>query len=570
MRRRRAGGAIRSSRWASHSASAACTCTSSADQVDQRERTHRPAGARPQRAVDVLRAPRPSRRASRTASLSMGISSRLTRNPGVSAHGTASLPSPAANASAVANASSSTSGGAHDLHQRHQRRRVEEVQPDDAPGPAARGGDRGDRERRGVGREHRVGAAQPVRASREQRRLGRRLLDDRLDHEVGAGAAASSSRRRVSRARAPRRPPRRPARPSRPARARPRLDALAAHASSAAASTSRATTRWPASRQHLGDARAHRPEPHDAYGPTARHDLLLAHVQRGRIVGRRRAAARLRPEPASRAFLYWRAWPACAIASARRRVRSGPRALDGSPGATSRRPCRPRRRPSSCRAPRRRRGAWAADAARRGTAARPTTASAIALRRERRTLAERYDSCSATSAALAIEMARQANYNYPLLRAALRRGAAHRAARRGDRRRLESRDRAPPAGARAPRVPQPAAGDARRRTRCRRATTACPRCAAPCRSRRTSAAWCGRHGAAVTRARATPPSRPRHAARSRAVPACLSLHRPGQTYCLECGAPLAEPASPPPDLTRRGASLTPGPAGSRSRWPCCC
>jgi hypothetical protein len=42
---------------------------------------------------------------------------------------------------------------------------------------------------------------------------------------------------------------------------------------------------------------------------------------------------------------------------------------------------------------------------------------AVALRRERRALAARYDQLQRDIGGLAIEMARQANYNYPLLRA---------------------------------------------------------------------------------------------------------------------------------------------------------
>jgi hypothetical protein len=40
-------------------------------------------------------------------------------------------------------------------------------------------------------------------------------------------------------------------------------------------------------------------------------------------------------------------------------------------------------------------------------------------------------------------------------------------------------------------------------------------------------------------------------------PVCLSLHRPGQRFCLECGATLADP-SLPPDPTGRGAGLSGG------------
>lgn len=55
-----------------------------------------------------------------------------------------------------------------------------------------------------------------------------------------------------------------------------------------------------------------------------------------------------------------------------------------------------------------------------------------------------------------------------------------------------------------------------------------------------------------------PPALDAPAAAEPRCPACLSLHRPGQTYCLECGARLAEEPGLPPPATARGATLTPG------------
>ncbi len=55
-----------------------------------------------------------------------------------------------------------------------------------------------------------------------------------------------------------------------------------------------------------------------------------------------------------------------------------------------------------------------------------------------------------------------------------------------------------------------------------------------------------------------PPALDAPAAAEPRCPACLSLHRPGQTYCLECGARLADETGLPPPASERGASLTPG------------
>ena len=84
--------------------------------------------------------------------------------------------------------------GADDLHERHQRRRVEEVHADDALGRRDRAGDLRDRERRRVRREDGVGATDAFQL-REQLPLGLELLDDRLDHDVAVGEVADLGRR---------------------------------------------------------------------------------------------------------------------------------------------------------------------------------------------------------------------------------------------------------------------------------------------------------------------------------------------------------------------------------------
>ena len=66
-------------------------------------------------------------------------------------------------------------------------RGVEEVHADDPAGVAVGGGDLGDRERGGVGREDRVGAGRRRPELAEDGLLDLDRLDDRLDHEVGVG-----------------------------------------------------------------------------------------------------------------------------------------------------------------------------------------------------------------------------------------------------------------------------------------------------------------------------------------------------------------------------------------------
>ncbi len=73
---------------------------------------------------------------------------------------------------------------ADDLDQVLHRRRVEEVDADDAPGPGVRGGDLGDRQRRGVGGEDRLRRDDVVELA-EDVLLDLQRLDHGLDYEVG-------------------------------------------------------------------------------------------------------------------------------------------------------------------------------------------------------------------------------------------------------------------------------------------------------------------------------------------------------------------------------------------------
>jgi hypothetical protein len=71
-------------------------------------------------------------------------------------------------------------GARHDLDEAHDRRRVEEVHPDDAVGRARRRADRGHRQRRGVRRQDGPGVAGELaqQLALELQALGRRLDDE--------------------------------------------------------------------------------------------------------------------------------------------------------------------------------------------------------------------------------------------------------------------------------------------------------------------------------------------------------------------------------------------------------
>ena len=75
--------------------------------------------------------------------------------------------------------------GAHDLDQLDELRRVQPVQARETLGPAKRRGERSERQRRRVRRQDRVGRRQLL-CPYEELALRLELLDDRLDHELGA------------------------------------------------------------------------------------------------------------------------------------------------------------------------------------------------------------------------------------------------------------------------------------------------------------------------------------------------------------------------------------------------
>ena len=90
--------------------------------------------------------------------------------------------------------------GADHLEQLHQRRRVEEVHAHDVLGPRRGAGERGDGDRRGVGGEHRVVAADLRQSARTARASGRRA---RAPPRSRARSAASPSSASTGSSRAP-------------------------------------------------------------------------------------------------------------------------------------------------------------------------------------------------------------------------------------------------------------------------------------------------------------------------------------------------------------------------------
>ena len=74
----------------------------------------------------------------------------------------------------------------NDLDQRHQRRRVEEMEAGEAFGMPEHGADGGHRDRRGVGAKNAGGGDEGFEA-RVELPLGLKVLDDRLDHQRAAG-----------------------------------------------------------------------------------------------------------------------------------------------------------------------------------------------------------------------------------------------------------------------------------------------------------------------------------------------------------------------------------------------
>ena len=119
---------------------------------------------------------------------------RLTTKPGVSWHADGDLAQPLDRRERRLHRIVGRELRAHDLDQRHQGGRVEEVHAHDSLGRRGRRCDLGDGQGRRIAREHRVGAADRLEL-REERPLGVELLDDRLDHEVAVGERVELRRR---------------------------------------------------------------------------------------------------------------------------------------------------------------------------------------------------------------------------------------------------------------------------------------------------------------------------------------------------------------------------------------
>ena len=154
-----------------------------ADQVEQRQRAHRVAAAEAHGGVDVL-ARGVLALVHRDRVVEVAEEQRVGDEAGlVTAHDRV-LAQAAQQALDVGEDVGLGDDRADDLDEVLHRRGVEEVDADHAAGLGVGGGDLGDAERGGVGREHRVGAHDVVERA-EDRLLDLERLHDRLDDEVG-------------------------------------------------------------------------------------------------------------------------------------------------------------------------------------------------------------------------------------------------------------------------------------------------------------------------------------------------------------------------------------------------
>ena len=104
--------------------------------------------------------------------------------PGASSATTGVLPQRSMSATARFTESPSVCGPRDHLDERHERRRVEEVEPEHVLRPARRDGDRRHRQGAGVRREERLRRRLPVERA-EDRPLEVDVLERRLDDDVG-------------------------------------------------------------------------------------------------------------------------------------------------------------------------------------------------------------------------------------------------------------------------------------------------------------------------------------------------------------------------------------------------
>ena len=164
------------------------------DQVEQRQRAHRVAAAEPHRGVDVLAAGvlalvHRDRVVEVAEQQGVGDEARLVATD----HG--ALPEPAEQRLDVVEDLLLGDDGADDLDQVLHRGRVEEVHADHAAGEVVGGGDLGDAQRGGVGREDAVVGDDPVELA-EDRLLDLERLDHGLDDDVGLGELLELGRER--------------------------------------------------------------------------------------------------------------------------------------------------------------------------------------------------------------------------------------------------------------------------------------------------------------------------------------------------------------------------------------
>jgi hypothetical protein len=152
------------------------------DEVEERARPHRPAGAVRQRRVERI-----GRHAGLVehsdAVVEQGDQHAVDHEPGRVVARNRGLAEPLDDGDRGADRVVRRQLRPDDLDERHQRSGIEEVQADDALGRGRRGSDLRHGERGRVRREDGVGAARPLEVP-EQLALCTELLDDRLDHEV--------------------------------------------------------------------------------------------------------------------------------------------------------------------------------------------------------------------------------------------------------------------------------------------------------------------------------------------------------------------------------------------------
>jgi hypothetical protein len=129
----------------------------------------------------------------RTAAIRYGTSRKLTMKPERSLVLIAVLPICSAKADARSTVSSAVSRPMATSTGFLTGDGREEVQSQDAIGAPGGGREPGDRDRRGVRREDRLGGDRRVQVL-ERLRLDRRVLDDRLDHELGLGESVQVGR----------------------------------------------------------------------------------------------------------------------------------------------------------------------------------------------------------------------------------------------------------------------------------------------------------------------------------------------------------------------------------------